>query len=367
VPWSLRVAAAWSGRLLVVAAAVYVTVLLLARVRLLTLAMAAALLLAALLYPIHRVLHRARLPTALAALGTILVLLGTLSMAGVFVWNRASSQFDSLRSTVVAGLDRVRDWLVSGPLGLRTEQIDQLRTELTRLITDNRTGQAGELVGGAQAVLRAATGVVLTLFVLFFLLKDGDRLWGWLVRLFTPALRETVDEAGRRGWAALTSYVRGTVVVAFTDAVLIGIALLVIGVPLVLPLTLLTFLGAFVPLVGATLAGAAAVLVALVTLGPVPALVVLAAVVLAQQIEGNILQPLVLNRALRIHPLPLAAAVTAGALFAGIAGAVIAVPLLAVCYHVGAYLAEGGSRSPERGDLDGERPRQPPPSSVSES
>lgn len=339
VPWALHLAAAWSARLLIVAAAVYVALLLLVRVRLLTLSVAAALLLAALLHPLHRGLRNLRVPGAPAALTTLLALVGVLTLAGVFVWDRASAQFDSLQSNVVAGLDRIRDWLVSGPLHLSSEEIDQLSAELTRLVSDERSGPAEDLVGGAQAVMRGAAGVVLTLFVLFFLLKDGDRLWGWTVRLFALGTRPTVDEAGRRAWSALTSYVRGTVLVALADATLIGAALLALRIPLVLPLALLTFLGAFVPLVGATIAGAAAALVALVTRGVAPALLVLAAVILAQQIEGNILQPLIMRRALRIHPLPLAAAVTAGTLFAGIAGAVIAVPLLAVAYRVGAYLA----------------------------
>lgn len=355
LPWWLRAAAAWSGRLLIIAAAVYVAVLVLGRLRLLTLAVVAALLLAALLQPVHLLLRRLRLPPALAALATILVLLAVLALAVGFIWNRAAAQLDSLRANVTAGVDQIRDWLVTGPLSLSPDQIDQIRGELVGLIGGGPSGPADGLVGGARMAIEAAAGIVLTLFVLFFLLKDGDRMWAWLVRLCGDRSRGTADKAGRRAWETLTHYVRGILLVALVDAVFVGLALLLIGVPLVLPLALLTFLGAFVPLIGATVAGAAAVLVALVTENVFSALLVLGAVIAVQQLEGNVLQPLIMNKALRIHPLPLAGAVTAGTLFAGIAGAVVAVPILAVCYHVGTYLfgrADGNGETAEGGPAD---------------
>jgi putative heme transporter len=336
VPWLLRVTALYGSCLLVVAATVYLICLLLLAVALLSLAVAIALLLAALLSPVSRLLRRLRVPDALAALGGVLTLLGVLTLAGVLVTTQVASQFGDLGETVANGLDEVRQVIVTGPLPIGEEQLDSVVELLRQSLTD--AGADVDPAATATATLETAGAAILALVLLFFLLKDGSRMWGWLLRLFPDRLCPAVDEAGRAGWWALSRYIGGQAVVAAVDAIGIGIALLVIGVPLVLPLALLTFLGGFVPIVGATVAGAAAVLVALVTNGPVDALLVLLAVIAVQQLEGNLLEPLIVGRALKLHPAPVLLAVTAGTLTAGIAGAVIAVPILAVLHRSGSVL-----------------------------
>ena len=174
------------------------------------------------------------------------------------------------------------------------------------------------------------TGALLTLFVLIFFLYDGERIWRFVIRVVPADVRDNVDLAGRRGFASLVSYVRATVIVAVVDAVGIGVGLLIIGIPLAVPLATLVFLGAIIPIIGAVVAGSVSVLVALVTNGFIAALVVLAIIIGVMQLESHVLQPLLLGRAVRLHPIAVVLAIAAGVVVGGIAGALIAVPLLAV-------------------------------------
>ncbi|MGZ4549467.1 MAG: AI-2E family transporter, partial [Blastococcus sp.] len=193
------------------------------------------------------------------------------------------------------------------------------------------------------------TGLLLTLFTLFFFLKDGRSIWLWLVGLFPRESRAYVDEAGRRSWRTLISYVRATAGVALVDAIGIGTGLAILGVPLVIPLAALVYLGAFIPILGSFLAGSVAVLVALVSKGPLTALITLAVVVLVMQLEGHVLQPLLLGRAVRVHPLAVVLSIAGGFLIAGIFGALIAVPAVACANVAGTYLSRRneGPRPPE--------------------
>ncbi|MDG4811063.1 AI-2E family transporter [Micromonospora sp. WMMD1120] len=360
LPWLLRVAALYGLCLLVLAATAYLVGRLLLAVAPLSLAVAVELLLAALLHPVSRLLRRLRLPNTLAALGGVLALLGVLALTGVLVTNQIVNQFDDLGETLSSGLAEIREAIVNGPLPVGDEQLGAAAEAAQRRLTQ----ASGDVDPAAtvSATLEAVGAALLALVLLFFLLRDGPRMWDWLLRLFPDRLRAPIDEAGRAGWWAVSRYIGGQVVVAAVDAVGIGIALLVIGVPLVLPLALLTFLGGFVPIVGATAAGAAAALVALVTEGPADALLVVAAVIVVQQLEGNLLEPLIVGRALKPHPAPVLLAVTAGTLTAGIAGAVIAVPILAVLHRAGAVLlrhrAEQRDTSPPAPD-DGRPPDGP--------
>jgi predicted PurR-regulated permease PerM len=192
--------------------------------------------------------------------------------------------------------------------------------------------------------VEALGAAALTLVLLFFLLKDGRSMWSWLIGHVPARRRGRIEPAGAAGWDALSGYVRGTVIVAAVDAIGIGAALLIVGVPLALPLILLTFVAAFVPIIGATVAGAAAVLVALVANGPVDALIILAAVIIVQQAEGNLLEPLVMGRAVHLHPAVILLAVAAGTVLAGVAGAIVAVPVVAVAYRVITTLANSDDR-----------------------
>ncbi|MFP5218996.1 MAG: AI-2E family transporter [Actinomycetes bacterium] len=329
VPSGVRVAAAWAWRLLIIVAAIAVVGAVLVRLYLLTGAFAAALLLAAGLQPLAARLVRAGVPRLVAAWLTLLGFLGVLGLAGWLIGRAVMDELDDLQASVVEGIDRVRDWLVTGPLALGSGEIDDFADRVISSLTDDSSRVTDEVLTVATTATHVVTGVLLSLFILFFLLADGRQVWLWTTRLLPRHARLRVDEAGQASWSTLTAYVRGIVVVALCDAVLIAIVLWVVGVPLVLPLAALTFFGAFVPVVGATVAGTAAVLVALVDQGVTAALVVGAAVLAVQWIDSDVLQPIVVGRAVEVHPLAIGVGVTLGTLVAGIGGAVVAVPLIA--------------------------------------
>lgn len=337
-PRLLRYASGWVLRVLVVAAGVVLLLLLLGRLWVVTAAVVAGLLLAALVSPLTGRLRRAGAPDGVAAAVGVAALLAVLAAAGWFVAVRALSQLDAVQANLTVGVDRVRDWLVTGPPGLSPSRVDQLRADLVAAILGTGEGGGSALVTNAMVALDVVVSALLAVFLLFFFAKDGRRMWGWLVGLLDPALRERVDGAGDAAWAALRAWVLGTTLVASLDAVGIALALLLIGVPLVVPLAVLTFVASYVPVVGAVAAGAAATLVALVTGGPVDALLTAGAVVLVQQLEGNVFQPLIMGHALRLHPVVIIVAVTVGALLAGVLGALVAVPLTAVVHAAGARL-----------------------------
>lgn len=331
--WFLRTVA-YCGGVLVVGVVVWALAWVLLKVALITVAVFVALLLAALLGPLARLLCRAKVPPAAAALLSLLVLLGALGGTGWLVIHRVTPQLDDLRRSLTAAIGGIRNWLVTGPLSLQPRQVDQVRSQIVQGI---RSAVPDGFTVASMA-LTALTGVAIALFVLFFLLKDGQRMWRWIVEAVPDGYRDRVDAAGRLAWDTTSHYVVGVVVIALGDALGIGIGLFVIGVPLALTLTILVFLGAFVPMIGATVTGAVAVLVTLVTQGPTAALLVLALVLVVQNVEGNLLQPLVQTRAVRLHPVVIFVAVTAGFLLFGIAGALVAVPLVAVTYRVASYL-----------------------------
>lgn len=324
---------------LVVGAVAWFVALALAQVALLTGALLVALLLAALLEPAARGLRRLGLPAALAAGVTTVVLIAGLAAVVLLVYSRATAQLSGLGVALTTALDEVRRWLVEGPLALDPTQVQELR-DIAAGYVQRATPTP---VAGARTALRMLSAAAIVVFAVFFLLKDGHAMWRWVLGWTRARHRERVDAAGTAAWTTLTAYVRGTVVVAAVDAVGIGTALVVLGVPMWFSLTILTFFGAFVPIVGATVAGAAAVLVTLVTEGGRDAVLVLVVVLAVQQLEGNLLQPLIMGRAVRLHPLAILSAVTAGVLLLGVIGALIAVPLTAVAYRVATTLRDSPS------------------------
>ncbi|MCZ2819607.1 AI-2E family transporter [Modestobacter sp. VKM Ac-2977] len=327
--WAVR-AMAVGGGVLALAAVGWLLFWLLLRLPLVTFAVALALLLTALTAPISRGLRRAGLPAAVAALMAVLTLLGVLLGIGFLVGFRAVSTIQDLTRPLAAGIDRIRVWLIEGPLGLNPQQVADLRNEVVTRLYEVVPDPAA----GARMAVYVLGALVLVAFLVFFLLKDGESMWRWLVERVPDRRRDQVDGAGRAAWTTLASYVRGTVVVAFIDAVGIGLGLLLLGVPLWISLTLLTFVGAFIPLLGATVSGAVAVLVTMVTNGTTDAIIILVVVLVVQQVEGNVLQPLIMGHALDLHPVVILVAVTAGGLLFGVAGALLAVPFVAVSYRV---------------------------------
>ncbi len=341
IPVGIRTTAAWSWRMLVILGGLWVVFFVVIELQLVLVPVAIALLLSGLLQPVASWLRRQGLPRSVAA---ALVLFGGIAaVAGIItlVVSAVSNGLADLSDSVTEGIDQVRDWLVQGPLSLSQQQLDDLIDEGQSSLADNRELFTAGALATATTVGHLVTGFFLVLFALFFFLRDGREIWLWLVGLLPRVSREDIDGAGLIAWKTLISYVRATGLVAFVDAVGIGIGIAVLGVPLALPLAAVVFLGAFIPLIGSFLSGLLAVLVALVSNGPITALLVLGVVVVVMQVEGHLLQPLLLGRAVKIHPLAVILAIAAGLLVAGIVGALIAVPL-AACVNVATiYLVRG--------------------------
>jgi predicted PurR-regulated permease PerM len=343
VPRGVRTAAAWSWRLLSLAAALYVVALLITTLSLLFTALAAALLLAGVLQPAVARATGAGAPRVVSASLVLVSFVAVLGGAAWFIGRAVSDELDDLRRSLAEGIDRVRDWLVEGPVPVGNRQLDEAATSAITWVQDNDDTVTTGVLTAASTATNFLTGVLLSLFILFFLLYDGRTIWSWLVRLLPADAREPVDGAGRQAWSTLVAYTRGIIVVAVCDAVLVAITLTVLDVPLVLPLAALTFFGAFIPVIGAALAGTAAVLVALVDEGLTVAVLVAVAVLVVQFIDGDVLQPLVVGRAVDLHPLAVGLAVTAGALLAGVGGAVVAVPLMATVNAAVVHLSRRGA------------------------
>lgn len=339
IPRGLRLATAYAWRLLVVAAAVGVAIWIIIQLKLLVIPLLVAVLLTALLWPGFLWLIEHRVPRwaaiVLSVLATLAVISGLLSLA---IW-QISQQWGSVQSRTVEAVQQLRQYLIDGPLHLTSEQIDDLLVQGWSVLEQ----QASLLWSGALAigstVGHVATGALLVLFILLCLLADGGRIWSWVVRLFPRQARPAVDGAGRTGWRTVVTYARTQLLVATIDATGIGLGALLLGVPLAAPIAVLVFLGAFIPFVGAVVTGALAVFLALVYNGPWIALWMLVVVLGVQQLEGHILQPLLMGSAVKVHPLAVVIVVAGGAMIAGIPGALFAVPLAAFVNVVVLYIS----------------------------
>ena len=330
IPTPLRITSDIAWRLLVIVAALGLLIWLVIQLRIVVIPVAIAVLLSALLGPVVVWLVGQRVPRGIA---TVLVLIGGLALLGgllTFVVNTFITGLPNLQAQLTASFRSVQDLLQGPPLNLPADWLQNVPAQLNEAITANRDALTSGALSTAATVGEVAAGMALTLFAVIFFLYDGPQIWRYLLRAAPRLRRDRVDVAGRRSFAALVGYVRATVLVAIVDAVGIGIGLAIVGVPLVIPLAALVFLGAFIPTVGAVLTGGVAVLIALVATGPVAALIILAVVIGVQQLEGHVLQPLLLGRAVSLHPLAVVLAVAAGVVIAGITGALLAVPLLAV-------------------------------------
>lgn len=350
IPRGVRIGGAWAWRIILFVGAGYLLLRLLGVLRVVVIPVVVALLLAALFEPAAAWLRRRGVGRSLAAgivlVGGLLVVGGGLGLiVQTFV-----AQFDKLSTQVTQGVDEVQNWLAKGPLHLSQQQLDDGVDRLRQSLTDNQGALTSGAVSTATTLGEVLAGFFVVLFTLFFFLRDGGQIWRFLCRLLPRPAQVPVARAGHYSWHTLVSYVRATVLVAFVDALGIGIGLAVLGVPLALPLAALVFLGAFIPVVGATLSGAVAVLVALVTVGPVKALILLVVVIAVQQLEGHVLQPLIMGRAVALHPLAVILAIATGVVTAGIVGGLVAVPLLAVANTAIRYLADhpAGEPTPDR-------------------
>jgi predicted PurR-regulated permease PerM len=330
VPLLLRVSAALSWRFVVVVAALYVVAYVLGFLASIVIPVAIALLLAALLSPGVAKLVEWRVPRGVATTVMMIIGIGVLGGVLTFVISEFSRGLPELQTQVSASLDTIQRWLKDGPAHLSDAQLQNYLNEIVKTIKENQAEITSGALTTAATLGEVLTGLLLALFTLIFFLHDGDGIWRFVIRGVPRDVRQRVDVAGRRGFGSLVSYVRATAAVAVVDAVGVGIGLAIIGVPLVVPLSALVFLGAFIPIVGAVFTGAVAVLIALVTNGPIAALVVLAVLIGVMQLESHVLQPLLLGRAVKLHPLAVVLAIAGGLVVGGIAGALLAVPLLAV-------------------------------------
>jgi predicted PurR-regulated permease PerM len=317
-------------RLLVVVAALYVISQAVAYLAAVVVPVAIALLLAALLAPAVHSLQVHGVPRGVA---TALVLIGGLALLGgllTFVVMTFVRGVPEIATQLTASVNDISAWLQNGPLHVSDSQFSSFQTEILGTLSANQASITAGALSTAATAAETVTEVLLVVFTLIFFLHGGSGIWQFLLNVVPHDVRTRVDVAGRRGLAALVSYVRATAAVAVVDALAIGIALTILGIPLAVPLSALVFLGAFIPIIGAVVAGVVAVMIALVANGLVSALIVLGVVIAVMQLESHILQPLLLGRAVKLHPLAVVLSIATGLLVGGIAGALLAVPLLAV-------------------------------------
>lgn len=325
----VRKMAAWSWRLLIILAAVVALLWVVAKVEVIVVPVALATMLAALLVPLVDWLDRRGAPRGGAV---ALVLLSSFAILGgmlTFVVSQFVSGLPGLVEQVTASIDSLQTWLVDGPAHLSREQIDHAGDSAIQALRDNQEKLTSGALSTASTVTEIVTGALLVFFTLIFFLHGGRNIWDFVTKIVPTDVRSRVTDAGRAGFHSLIGYVRATFVVALVDAVGIGTGLAIMGVPLALPLASLVFLGAFIPLVGAIVTGFLAVIVALLTKGAVYALITLGLIIAVQQLEAHILQPLVMGRAVSLHPLAVVLGIAGGGVLAGIVGALLAVPVIA--------------------------------------
>ncbi len=319
-----------SGRFLLVALALVVFGYLIGKLWVVVLPLLLALLLATVLWPPVRFLRRRGAPAALAALGVLLVALLVLFGVVGGLAPQVTGQAQEIADQVTAGLDELQQGLTGPPFNLGEDRIGATVDNVISELQANAQNIAGRVLSGAAAAGSLLLTGLLALVLSFFYLKDGPKFLPWIGGLVGPRAAPHVSAVAQRSWVTLSGFIKAQAAVGLVDAVFIGIGLAVLGVPLALPLAVLVFFGAFIPIIGAVVSGALAALVALVTSGPTSALIVVALVLIVQQIEGNVLQPLLVGRTLDLHPAAVILAVAAGGTLAGIVGAFLAVPVLSV-------------------------------------
>lgn len=333
VPRGLAQAAAYAWRILAVLALAFVALNVLGQLELIVIAIFVGLIIAAILGPVVRIFRRV-MPGGFAVALGLALLVAVLGAIIAFIAGSVSGQWESLASQFGSGIGEIQDWLEGPPFNIASADFNEWVTNARQWVVDNRGSLAAGAVGSAGRVLELVAVLALAMFCAVCFLAGGSDIWQWSLRALPQPTRARVDGAGFVAWRSFAGYTRGIIVVAACNAVFVCILLLVLGVPLALPLSLIVFFGTFIPLIGAPVAMFIAVIVALAAKGPVIALVVLLGIALLGQLEGNVLQPLVMSKAVNIHPLAVALSVAAGTILAGLFGAVIAVPVVSVCYGI---------------------------------
>ena len=330
VPSWLATGAAWSWRLLLLAIAIYLISRLLGILYVVVVPCIAALLLTALLQPLTSRLRRAGLPALAATWVTLLIALIIVGGLITLVANRVSADYPTLLAETKHTTAQVQSWLAGPPFHVKNNNIQKYLNDIPSYLSKHKSLVEGTVVTGGKIASEFFGGLVLMLFVTFFLVKDGDRIWNWLLGAMRTDTARRMDRAGHASWLVVVYYMRGTVVVAAIHAIVVGVALWIMGVPLAVPLAVVVFVAAFVPLVGLLAAGALAIVVTLATKGWVDAVVLLGILIIEDQLEAHLLQPQVVGKMIRLHPLAVILSLAAGGILAGIPGAVVAVPIVAV-------------------------------------
>ena len=321
-----------SAQIILVVVLAAVAVFALVQLKLVVIPLLIALILAAALSPVIKFLRGRGVSAILATWITLvsgIVVFGGLVTLIVFA---VRDQWGELVSSASDGIDQLHEFVENGPFPVDQAQLDSLRDTVVDFLTSSQFGSGA--LAGVSVAGELITGILLAVVILFFFLKDGDKIWAFFLRPFHGHVLDRGRRIGRTAVKTLGGYVRGTATVAAVDAVAIGVGVAIIGVPLALPLAVIVFLSAFIPLIGATVAGILAALVALVANGPVAALIVVIIVIAVNQLEGNFLQPVVMAQSLKLHPLVILLALTAGTILGGIVGAVLSVPIAAVGWAI---------------------------------
>ncbi len=329
VTWPVRVAAAWTWRLILLGAAIYLIARELDRVGLVVFPFIIALFFTAILHPLEVRFRRLPGRRSLSALAALLVGIVFLAGLGYFVVWQISSHDKQLADQVTKVVNNAKHWLETGPLHVKSADLDKVTKNLSNTIQSHGGALISSAITTVKAVTEFLAGLLLVLLTTFYLLRDGDRVWGFFVGLFPSASRPRLDHAGRAGWHTFGGYMRGQLLIALFHGTTITIVLLIFRVPLAAALGVLIFIGSFIPLVGLVVTGALAVAVALLEHGTTAAIAVAVAIVVLVQVEGHLLQPFILSRSVDIHPLAVVLSVIAGTTLRGIPGALIAVPLVA--------------------------------------
>ncbi|MFA4841819.1 MAG: AI-2E family transporter [Agrococcus sp.] len=354
VPRGMRIAGAWAWRFVALAAAAAVVLWLVVQFRIVVIPVLVAALLTALLLPVVDALVRARWPRGLAVAVAIIGLLVVVSGLGWLAISQIRGEYPALQQRAVEFWGEAQEWIVSLPFGIDQADLQDTVQDLVATVREDLSSVLSSALSLGSSVGHFLAGALLTLFALIFTLADGRGIWRWIVGVLPARARAATDGAGRTGWVTLGSFVRVQVLVAFIDAVGIGLGAFILGLffeggmPLVVPIAILVFLGSFIPIIGAVVTGSIAVLIVMVSFGFWPAVIMLGIVLLVQQIEGHVLQPLIMGTAVKVHPLAVVLAVGAGSTIAGIAGAFFAVPVVAFLNSFVKTVSSGSWRTDPR-------------------
>jgi predicted PurR-regulated permease PerM len=345
IPPTVALATEWAWRLIVILGALGVVLFILAQLSFLVVPLLIAVLLSALAAPLNLLLLRLKFPRWLATATTVVVFLGFVTTLFWLVINEVVRGWDAVLERSRLAYSDLVVYLLDSPLQVTEQQLRLWFNEITGALEFNSSWVLNGALSFSSSIGSWLVGFGIAVFGLIFFIHDGARIWAWLIRLMPEASRPAIRGASNAGWGTLLSFVRVQVLVALINAVGVGVGAVALGLPLVLPIAVAVFLGSFVPFIGATVTGAFAVLVALVFEGPSTALIMLIIVVAVQQIEGQLVQPLIMGAAVKVHPLAVVVAVTAGGYLAGIPGVLFAVPLVAFSNVVVNYIAAGQWRT----------------------